>query len=87
MAKIPRPRKPTRQLKCPWCKKEFMTVQKLQEHEPKCEKRPGNCKHRWRDRKTRFIRFITRGKKNYELLEVYCRKCGKVLKTKKKRTG
>lgn len=39
--KIPKPRKPSKQLKCPWCGKEFMTLQGLQDHANSCPKNPN----------------------------------------------
>lgn len=88
MGKLPGPRKPTRQFKCPWCKKEYLLLSQLQAHEPKCSKRPkAKCKHPMFSRKKRFLRIETVGKKHYELWEIFCGKCNVTIRYKKKRTG
>lgn len=40
MPKIPNPRKKPKLFKCPWCKKEFLTLAKLQAHGDKCPNKP-----------------------------------------------
>lgn len=83
--KLPGPREPYRQIKCPWCKQEFMTLQGAQAHEPKCLKRPSNCKHPWSSRRKEYMGIVTIWGTKYKVWKVKCNKCGAYFKNKRKK--